>query len=133
MKEKIAWWLWGVLYVACVWLGVLGRPAGVGGVLYTLIALIFFVPGALLLYWGFQENKSAQVRWVRIISAVSLGLTLLFLVANFASALFSETAGNVLYTFLILVSAPMVCSGYWVVSLFLWACLMIVAQKMLKK
>lgn len=127
MKEKTAWWLWAVLYVACVWLGVLGRPEGVGGVFYTISSLLFFVPGGLLLYWGLREKKSRQVLWVRIIAAASLLLTLVFLVLNVASVLFSETAGNVLHTFLVVVSAPMVCSGYWALSLFLWACLLIVS------
>jgi hypothetical protein len=41
--------------------------------------------------------------------------------------------GNLLHILLIIVSAPMVCGQYWVLSLFLWACLMIWAQKLLKK
>lgn len=127
MKEKITWWLWAVLYVACVWLGVLGRPEGTGAVFYTLSSLLFFVPGGLLLYWGLREEKPRQVLWVRILAAASLLLTLIFLVLNFASVLLSEIAGNVLYTFLVVVSAPMVCSGYWALSLFLWACLLIVS------
>lgn len=133
MKEKIIWSLWAFLYVACVWLGVLGRPDGVGGVFYTLCALIFFMPGGLLLYWGIREKKHKQVRWVRIISAGSLLLTLILLVLNFASVLFSQTAGNVLHTLLVVVSVPMVCSGYWVVSLFLWACLLMVSLMKVKK
>ena len=34
---------------------------------------------------------------------------------------------------IIIVSTPMICGQYWVLSLFLWACLMIWAQKLLKK
>ncbi len=133
MKEKITWSTWAFLYVACVWLGVLGRPEGVGGVLYTLCALAFFLPGALLLYWGIRENNRKQVRWVRSIAAGSLLLTLIFLVLNFMSVRFSQLAGNVLHTLLVAVSVPMVCCGYWVLSLFLWACLLMGSYLKLKK
>ena len=124
MKNKIAWGAWACLFVLCVWLGMLGQPEGIGKVLYFLTALIFFIPGALLLYWGFQNNDLQQIKAVRIVSAVSLGLTLITLVANFCSVLFSEAVGNALYIILVVVSAPMVCSGYWVLSMFLWACLL---------
>ena len=34
---------------------------------------------------------------------------------------------------LIVVSSPMVCSGYWALSLFLWACLLMVSHSLVKK
>lgn len=117
MKKKIAWSVWAVLYVLCVLLGVLGRPGGVGNFFYTVTALLFFVPGALLLYWG--EKKQ-----VRLACILSLSLTLALLIANFCSVLLPEPVGNALHVILILVSAPMVCSGYWFLSIFLWACLL---------
>ena len=43
------------------------------------------------------------------------------------------TMGNVLFAVLIVVSSPMVCSGYWALSLFLWACLLIVSHSLLRK
>lgn len=110
MKEKITWGLWAVFYILCAGLGVAGKTA-------TVLAVLFFVPGALLLYWGCRKP-------VRIVSGISLGATFVLLLANFASAGSSEEMGNFLYSVLILVSSPMVCSGYWVMSLFLWACLL---------
>lgn len=133
MKQKITWVLWAVLYVLCVWLGILGQPGGVGNVLYLLTALIFFIPGVLLLYWGITEKNRKQVLGVRITAICSLSLTMALLIANFCSVLLSETAGNVLYTILVVVSAPMVCSGYWVLSLFLWACLLMGSLLKVKK
>ena len=117
MKVKITYGLWAFLYILCGGLGFTAPQDGFAGGVMTVLSLLFFVPGILLLYWGFRKT-------VRLISAISLGLTLVLLLANFASLGMSETAGNVLYSILILVSSPMVCSGYWVLSLFLWACLL---------
>ena len=58
---------------------------------------------------------------------------MVLLVANFLSALGSVTLGDVLYGMLVIVSSPMVCSGYWVLSLFLWACLLMSSLSQLKK
>ena len=124
MKQKIAWGAWAVLYVLCVLLGILGLPGGTGNMLYLFSALIFFIPGGLLLYWGITEGHQKQVLGVRIAAICSLSLTLVLLIANFCSVFLSEAAGNALHIFLVLVSAPMACSGYWVLSLFLWACLL---------
>lgn len=117
MKEKLAYILWGILFVLCAGLGFLQPQDGFAGGLLTAVSLLFFVPGVLLLYWGRRKP-------VRIISALSLGMTLVLLLANFASLGMSEIAGNILYGILTVVSSPMVCSGYWVLSLFLWACLL---------
>ena len=117
MKEKLTYALWGVLFIVCACLGFVRDAAGFGKVLLVLSSLIFFLPGVLLLYWG-------QRKQVRIISICSLGATLVLLVANFFSVLASERVGDILYTLLVLISSPMVCSQYWVLSLFLWACLL---------
>ena len=117
MKEKIAYALWAVLYVICACLGFVTDAAGFGKVLLTLCSLIFFLPGVLLLFWG-------QRKQVRIISLCSLGASLVLLVANFFSVLASKAVGDALYILLVIVSSPMVCSQYWVLSLFLWACLL---------
>jgi len=61
---------------------------------------------------------------VRILAILSLSLSLIALVANFLSILGTEALGNALYVVLVLVSVPMVCGQYWVMSLFLWACLL---------
>ena len=65
--------------------------------------------------------------------AVLVGLTLALLVANFTTALSSEVLGTVVYYVLTIVSAPMICSGHWAMSLFLWACLLMGSLTLLKK
>ena len=117
MKVKITYGLWAFFYILCAALGFTAPQDGFAGGVMTFLSLVFFVPGVLLLCWG-------QRKQVRLIAALSLGLTLLALMANFASLGLSEGMGNFLYGVLILVSSPMVCSGYWMLSLFLWACLL---------
>ena len=123
MKEKIAYILWFCLYALCVGLGTIENPQGFGKILLILIALLFFAPGSYLLYLGHRQNRAVLIR-LRWVALISLSLTLCMLVINLFSVLFSTRAGDILYEVLILVSAPMFCSQYWIISLFLWACLL---------
>lgn len=123
MKERVLYICWAVLYAICAALGFYGEAAGFGKVLFVLTALIFFLPGIGLLILGYRDRNRKILRRVRIISVVSLVLTLTFLIANVAVAA-SETTNKLLHVLLVLVSAPMLCGQYWVLSLFLWACLL---------
>ena len=123
MKERILYIAWAVMYAICAALGFYGEAEGFGKVLFVLTALIFFLPGIGLLVLGYREKNKGILRRVRIIAAVSLVLTLIFLVANVAVAA-AETTNKLLHVLLVLVSAPMLCGQYWAVSLFLWACLL---------
>ena len=125
MKNKILLALWAILYIACTFLGFFPNPGGSGSVIRFLLSLIFFVPGFWLLYEGICSRNQKLLRLLRLISGLSLGLTFLVLLANFFTLLASEAMGNFLYGLLILVSSPMICCGYWALSLFLWACLLI--------
>ena len=133
MNQKFLFTLWGGLFIVCAAMGFIPDPAGVGRILLTLLSIAFFVPPALALYQAIQDGDRPVLRLIRNLSALSLGLTLVLLVLNFLSALRSETLGNILYHILIIVSSPMVCSGCWVLSLFLWACLLMVSLKGLRK
>lgn len=116
-------WLW--LYLLCAGLAHITTPTQPQSVAMTLSALIFFVPGVFLLVGGLRRKDQKQLRILQWICIGSLALTLVFLVANVLSALAPEIVGNVLYEILIFVSVPMVCSRYWALSLFLWACLLL--------
>ena len=124
MKNKSLLILWSILYVLCALLGFIPSPTGFLRVLLALFAVAFFVPAFALLYKALTRSNRKLLGFLRLVSALSLGLTLLALVANFLGVLASEAVGNLLYVLLVLVSAPMVCSGYWVASLFVWACLL---------
>ena len=133
MKQNVLFPIWGVLFIICAALGFIPDPTGAARFLLTLLSMAFFVPPALLIYGAVKQHDTHTLRLVRNFSALSLGVTLVLLILNVLSAVHSETLGNILYYVLIIVSSPMICSGYWVLSLFLWACLLIVCLKYLRK
>ena len=124
MKKRILYGCWVCLYALCAALGHVAEPAAVQAVALTLMSLIFFIPAIILLVDALRAKDKKALLQLRWISALSLGLTLLLLVANVLSAMSTEAVGNVLYEILIFVSVPMVCSQHWLLSLFLWACLL---------
>ena len=133
MNKKILCALWGGLFILCAALGFIPEPAGAIRVLLTVLAFGFFAPPAALLYRAAKERDTHTLKLVRNLAALSLGLTLALLVGNFLSALGSEILGTVLYYMLIIVSSPMICSGHWAMCLFLWACLLMVSLRELRK
>ena len=125
MNKKYLFILWGVLFVLCAGLGFLPETSG----WTTAASVLFFLPPALLLH----TKERNTVLLVRNLAMLSLGVTMVTLILNFVLAVGSETLGSVLHYVLTIVSAPMICSGYWVLSLFGWACLLMVSIKLLKK
>ena len=123
MNKKALFVLWGVLFILCAGLGF-----GAAAWWKTAVSVLFFVPPAALLYGADRETALL----IRNLSALSLGITLVTLIMNFVLAVSSETLGNFLHAVLTIVSAPMIASGYWVLSLFLWACLLMASLKKVK-
>lgn len=120
---------WGALYVICAGLSFIPEPQGALNGLMLMLSLGFFVPPALLLYRAVKQRRWNTVRLLRWISSASLVLTFVMLLVNFLSFDASDAAGLVLNGLLILVSVPMICSGAWVLSLFLWALLLMLCLK----
>lgn len=137
MTKKTLYALWAALYILCAGLGFIpGFSATVSPVAQsalTALALLFFLPPAWLLVLAARQQDTETLRRMRNLSALSLGLTLLVLVCGLAFAMAGDTVGIFFHVLLILVSSPMVCGGYWVVSLFLWACLLMVSLSTLRK
>ena len=129
MSNKLLFPLWGVLFIICAGLGFIPEPSWA----LTAISVLFFLPPALILYRAGKQGQPAPAKLVCWLSALSLVLTLVLLIANVLSVTASEAAGTVLYRLLVIVSTPMVCSGYWALSLFLWACLLVAGLRLLKK
>lgn len=137
MTKKTLFLIWGGLYILCAILGFIPGTsgtvsAGVQGLL-TALSVLFFLPPFRLAHTAKQTGDRDTLKLLRTLAAASLAVTLVVLVANFASALASAWLGELLHILLILVSVPMFCSGYWVVSLFLWACLLMVCLSALRK
>ena len=129
MKNQYLFALWGALFILCAGLGFIPEPAGALRILLTALSALFFLPPAVLVWKGRRERNRRQLALVRDLSIVSLSLSVLLLIANFLSAFHSELLGNILHGVLVVVSSPMICSGHWALSLFLWACLLIGSLK----
>lgn len=129
MKNRILYVLWGALFILCAALGFIPEPAGAGRLLLTLASLLFFLPPAMLIRSARKTGSRSQLALMRNLSALSLGLTAVLLILNFLTAFRSETLGNILHAVLVIVSSPMICSGHWALSLFLWASLLIASLK----
>ena len=136
MTKKNLFALWGALFVLCAGLGFVplnGEPSALVQGLLTAASVLFFLPPAVLVYRAGKTGDSNTLKLVRNLSLASLGVTLVLLVLNLVSAMGSEALGDLLHGMLVVVSAPMVCSGYWALSLFLWACLMMESLKLLRR
>ena len=133
MKKAYLFALWGGLFTLCAVLGFIPAPGRALQILMTLLSVAFFIPGALLLHLAKQHKDRNLALLVRNLAAASLGLTVLLIIANIFTALSGQVLGDIMHSILVIVSSPMVCSGYWALSLFLWACLMITAAKLLKR
>lgn len=128
MDKKVLFALWGGLFIVCAGLGFIPEPEGAIRVMLTIVSLSFFLPPLLLLRSGDRNT----VKLVRNLSALSLGATLAALILNFLCAFGPAFLGDVMHFILVILSAPMIASGYWVLSLFLWSCLLLMAVKKLK-
>ena len=133
MKQKAWFVLWGGLFILCAGLGFIPQPEGFLRGVMTAAALGFFLVGWLILYRADKTGDRDSLLLVRNLSLLSLGLTLLLLVFSFLTLNVSQWMGDLVHVILVIVSSPMICSGYWVLSLFLWACLMLASVKLLKQ
>lgn len=130
MNKKILSAAWAAGFLLCAGLGFIPNPQGLGRAVLAVLAAASFIPPFLLLHGSGRKTA----RLIRNLSLLSLGLTLALLVANFLSVQLPETAGEILYALLVIVSSPMVCGQFWIVSLFLWACLLFASiSKLMKK
>ena len=100
MKEKILYCIWAAMYILCVGLGTVQSPAGFGKFCLTAVAVLFFVPGGVLLYDAIRSGNRRGVVRIRRIAAASLVLTLAALIANLFCAMAPENVGNVMHEIL---------------------------------
>ena len=133
MNKKILTVLWAGLFIVCAGLGFIPEPVGAVRIVLTVLSLVFFLPPALLLYDAGKQQDKATAQLIRNLAVLSLGLTLVLLILNFLTVLSSQALGQILHYVLTIVSAPMICSGHWAMSLFLWSCLLTASLKQLKK
>ena len=125
MNRKFLFALWAFLFILCAGLGFIPEPEAALRIFCTTASVLSFLPPALLVC----DGEKHTVRLIRNLSAMSLGLTAVLLILNFLVAFGSEVLGQILHYTLVIVSSPMICSGHWALSLFLWACLLMGALK----
>ena len=133
MNKKLLFILWGVLFSICAGFGFVGQPGTAVRILGYLFAFGFFGVGGLILWQANTAKDRATITLVRNLSLASLILTAILLVANFLSIFASQGLGNFLHYVLVIVSSPMTCAPSWATSLFLWACLMVASQNLIKE
>ncbi|MBE6928992.1 MAG: hypothetical protein E7463_01820 [Ruminococcaceae bacterium] len=132
MRNKTLVILWAAAYCLCAALSFFPSPEGAQHKALVLLALLFFLPGGILLYRAIRAGNRVICRRIRLLSACSLALTVLAIIGNFLTYSASASAGMVMHILLVLVSVPMVCGQVWVISLFLWACLLLTSHRYLR-
>ena len=136
MKDKQLYLYWLYLYIICAILGFIPQERNpLVAALLALMTVVFFLPPAILLYRGIQQESRPHLKPIAWISALSLGLTTLLSIANVLTVLAPDDLllGNVFYALLILFSTPMLCAPYPILSPLLWASLLMVALRWRKK
>lgn len=129
MRKTVLHIFWAAGFILCACLGFIQeRTAGVQA-LFTVLAVLSFLPPALCLYFAHKESDRKEARLVRNLSALSLGLTLLGLMLAILTAPKGGSLASAVNIFLSVVSAPMYCGSSWAASLFLWACLLVTGTK----
>ena len=117
--------IWAGMFLVCCVLGFWNQVAGPAKVLLVILSMLFFVPAYADVYFSWKNKDRKELRIVRNLCLLSLGSTLVLLVANMLSVLGrSEALGTALHYALAVVSTPMLCGQYWVYSLLLWAVLL---------
>lgn len=126
---KPLYMLWGFLYVLTAVLGLLFPEAQgtAARVALAVIAAAFFLPPALILTRAKKAGDRLHIWLIRWLCLASIGLTAALLCLNFMSARWSDAVGVGLQAALTIVSAPMVCSNFYVLPIFLWGALLMAA------
>lgn len=119
MRKTFLHILWAAMFILCACLGFIPeRTPGVQAAL-TAASWLFFLPPAVLLVQAGREKDQKELRLLTWVSALSLVLTVLFLVLAIASA--PRQSAAAVNALLAVVSVPMYCSGVWALSILLWA------------
>ncbi len=127
LKYAPLYWTWGFLFALTAILGLLfpGVENSAGLAALRTITVIFFIPPWLILMKAKQEKNLHHVRIVRYLAIASLAATLVCFIAAVFSVRLSEAVGDVVHILMTVICAPLVCSNFYVLPMFLWATLLI--------
>ncbi len=118
--------LWAVLFAASAVLGLL-FPAAEGGAKAALMILsaVFFLPPWLILAKANHSGSAHHRRLIRLLAVLALVLATVMICVSILAANSSDGVNAALHVVMTIVTAPMICSNYYVLPLFLWATLLI--------
>ena len=124
MKKTILYSIWLCMAILCIGLGTLEIQSLALQISLAAIGIVFFVPPAILVYDALESRDRKEVIRLRLISIASLVLTVVSLIAFVLTAAVGAEIADLLYDLLNIVSCPMLCCQQWLISLFLWGCLL---------
>ena len=127
MKEKMLYFIWAVLFIVCVALGMNTDAQGAEKVATIVVSVLFFIPRFILVLDAVKSENKKTMLLIRCLSIASLSLTVLMLVISTLAATSSGAGAQIIHTILLVVSTPMFASHYWIISLFLWASLLMLS------
>ena len=131
LSYKTLYSAWAILFALTAVLGfIFPQAEGAGAKIALLvIAAVFFLPPWVILRKTRAEGRRFHARLVGFLAMASIVLTAALLVLNLMSPLWGEAVGIALNAALVIVSAPMVCSNFYALPLFLWGMLLAAAFK----
>lgn len=124
MKKWLLYTAWAMMYVMCAALGFIPNPQGAYYWIALAFSLLFFVPPIILVCQAVKTGDVPELKRIRLISLIWLGVTVVLLALNFLSVGFTAAGGKFVYWLLIVGSSPMICGQIWVIPIFLWGCLL---------
>lgn len=126
LDYKVLYLLWAVMFALTAWLGFLFPNVTEPAERFPLQVAtgVFFLPPWGILCKAQLAEDTKHIKLVRYLSLTSIGLTIVLLCLNMLSAGMGEAVGNALNAALTIVSAPLVCSNFYVMPLFLWGTLL---------
>ncbi len=126
LDYKLLYLGWAGMFVLTAVLGLLYPDANTPAERFPLqvAAGAFFLPPWAIMTKAKVAGDDKHVTMVRNLSALSLSLTVVMLCTNILSIGRGEALGNALYAALTIISAPLVCSNFYLMPLFLWGTLL---------
>ena len=128
-KHTILYIVWAVLYCACVGFSFVDPDNAGEKAFLVLLSVGFFVPPYILVFRAKKQENRKTVKILRWICIGVLALSLVLLTLNILSVKFSSQTGLLLYVMLAMFAPPLACARQWALSLFLWACLMMLTRQ----
>ena len=125
LSYKTLYIAWAAMFVLTAALG-FAFPSAMGALLAVLrlIAVLFFLPPAVILVRAKRAGERFHVLLLRWLALASIVLTAVLLVLNLQSVLWPAAVGDALYAALVVISAPLACANHYALSLFLWGTLL---------